>query len=46
MASEDPQTVTRERRTMPLDKATGKPMEWPKRIVPNRAGIIGGRQAQ
>jgi hypothetical protein len=46
MASEDPQTVTRERRVMPPDKTTGAAREWPKKIQPNRTGQTGGKQAQ
>lgn len=29
MASEDPQTTSRERRQMPINKRTGEPMPWP-----------------
>lgn len=44
MASEDPQFITRERRLLPIDKATGKQMEWPKIQEPVREGKIGGRK--
>jgi carboxypeptidase Q len=46
LASEDPQTVSRERRVLPVDKTTGKQIEWPKRLEPNRTGKTGGKQAQ
>ena len=38
LASEDPQLITRERREMPGDKATGKPQEWPPVREPKRDG--------
>ena len=39
LASEDPQTVPRDRRVMPAD-STGKPRLWPKPEEPARAGGI------
>ena len=44
LASEDPQFISRERRVMPVDKKTGKLMEWPKVEEPVREGKIGGRK--
>jgi hypothetical protein len=38
LASEDPEFLTRERRSMPVDKATGKTQEWPPVKEPNREG--------
>jgi len=40
LASEDPQFVARERRTLPMDKATGKPGEWPAVKEPEREGKV------
>jgi hypothetical protein len=41
LASEDPEFLTREKRLMPTDKITGKPMEWPKVHEPLRQWEIG-----
>ncbi|MBT8274327.1 MAG: M28 family peptidase [Bacteroidia bacterium] len=38
MASEDPRTFPRDKRVMPLDKDTGKPLSWPAQRSPNRKG--------
>ncbi len=38
LASEDPQSVGRERRVLPPDKGTGKPGEWPAVKEPVREG--------
>jgi hypothetical protein len=38
LASEDPQTVSRTRRVMPLDEKTGQPRPWPQMKGPERAG--------
>jgi hypothetical protein len=43
-ASEDPDVLSREKRMLPPDKATGKPGEWPKVLEPLREGKIGGRR--
>ncbi len=38
LAAEDPQTVPRDRRVMPIDKKTGNLQEWPKPEDANRDG--------
>jgi hypothetical protein len=38
LASEDPQFISRERRSMPVDTATGKERPWPQERDPQRAG--------
>ncbi len=38
LASEDPQTVSRVRRIMPIDEKTGQPRPWPQMKGPERAG--------
>lgn len=38
MASEDPETTSRERRVMPIDTKTGEPQKWPEPREPNRRG--------
>lgn len=38
MASEDPETTSRERRVMPINKRTGKQSEWPEPRSPERRG--------
>lgn len=40
LASEDPEWITRERRILPIDKATGKPGEWPAVKDPERHGGV------
>jgi len=40
MASEDPNTTSRERRVMPIDKTTGEEMKWPSQRFSNRNGGI------
>jgi carboxypeptidase Q len=47
LASEDPEWITRERRVLPVDKATGKPGEWPAMKDPERnGGVKNTRRAQ
>ena len=41
LASEDPEFLSRERRIMPNDKVTTKPMEWPKAHDPLRQWEMG-----
>ncbi len=41
LASEDPAFLSRERRMMPADKISGKPMEWPKSHEPLREWEMG-----
>ena len=38
MASEDQQTTSREKSILPLDKRTGKKMNWPSQRPSNRKG--------
>lgn len=38
MASEDPETTSREKRVMPINERTGKPHEWPEPREPTRRG--------
>ncbi len=38
LASEDPATVSRDRRMMPIDEKTGQPRPWPQMRGPERAG--------
>lgn len=38
MASEDPNTTSRERRVMPIDKITGEEMQWPEQRFSTRNG--------
>ena len=38
LASEDPLTVSRARRIMPIDEKTGQPRPWPQMKGPERAG--------
>lgn len=38
MASEDPETTSREKIVLPIDKKTGKPQAWPEPRQPERAG--------
>lgn len=38
MASEDPETTSREKRVMPINERTGKPSEWPQSREPTRRG--------
>jgi len=38
MASEDPETISREKRVMPIDPRTGEQMEWPQMRSPERSG--------
>jgi Zn-dependent M28 family amino/carboxypeptidase len=40
LASEDPVTVSRERRIMPTDEKTGQPRLWPQMKGPERAGML------
>ena len=41
LASEDPDFLSREKRVMPKDKITGKPMEWPRSHEPLRQWEMG-----
>ncbi|HLS30959.1 MAG TPA: M20/M25/M40 family metallo-hydrolase [Flavobacteriaceae bacterium] len=41
MASEDPETTSREKIVLPIDKETGEPQEWPDKIKPERNGKGG-----
>jgi carboxypeptidase Q len=44
LASEDPETVSRERRTvMPVSPQTGEPMEWPECQTPDRSAETSPR---
>jgi carboxypeptidase Q len=45
LASEDPQSVSRERRMLPVDKASGKPGEWPAVKEPEREGKVKNTRA-
>jgi len=38
MASEDPETTSREKRVMPMNERTGEPHTWPEPRQPNRRG--------
>jgi carboxypeptidase Q len=38
MASEDPQTTSREKSVLPVNSRTGRPMNWPEQTKPNRNG--------
>lgn len=38
MASEDPQTTSREKSVLPINPRTGEPSEWPEQRAPNRKG--------
>ena len=38
MASEDPETTSRERRVLPINPRTGEQMTWPNPRTPNRQG--------
>lgn len=38
MAADDPETVSKEKIVLPIDKNTGKPQEWPDPIQPERKG--------
>lgn len=40
MASEDPNTTSRERIVMPLNKRTGEPSKWPEQRSPTRKGGV------
>ena len=43
LASEDPQTMPRDRRVMPVDPATGKVRPWPECTKPARASTESQR---
>ena len=38
MASEDPETTSKEKRVMPIDPRTGKQRNWPTKRSPTRLG--------
>ena len=38
MASEDPETTSREQRVMPINSRTGKQRTWPTKRSPTRLG--------
>lgn len=38
MASEDPDTTSRERRVLPIEKSTGEQMQWPRQRFATRKG--------
>ena len=40
MASEDPETTSREKSVLPINIRSGKQMKWPKKRSPNRKGGI------
>ena len=40
MASEDPETTSREKSVLPVSRRSGKQMQWPKQRSPNRKGGI------
>ena len=40
MASEDPNTTSREKSVLPIDRTTGEPMEWPKQKLSTRKGGV------
>lgn len=41
LASEDPESVPRQKRDMPVDERTGKPRPWPEQREPQRRGGLG-----
>jgi carboxypeptidase Q len=47
LASEDPQFIARDRRLLPVDKATGKPEDWPEvKDAERHGGANNTRQVQ
>ncbi len=40
MASEDPQTTSREKINLPVNNRTGQQMKWPAQVSPTRAGGV------
>jgi hypothetical protein len=43
LASEDPEFITRERRSMPVEKVTGKVQDWPPVREPKREGGLNNK---
>lgn len=40
MASEDPETTSREQSVLPIDRSTGEPMKWPEQRFSTRKGGV------
>ncbi|MFQ5627761.1 MAG: M20/M25/M40 family metallo-hydrolase, partial [bacterium] len=45
LASEDPESTSREKRVLPMSERTGKQREWPKVREPERAGGLEKKEA-